>query len=527
MSSRDPAASPAAQPTIAPQPAAPAPAAAFPLDTPLLRFSPLPRDAWTTRQACEGTLIFGATGAGKSTGSGQAIAKAFLRNNYGGLVLCAKPEEAAIWRDYARQTGRENSLIIFDASAQRRFNFLSYEARSSERLVTHNLVALFMRVIEATKGRQGGDGDNPFWRDSVSRLLSNAFALLDAAYGRVTLAGLMDLIAGTAQTPAEVDTAAWRDTSSCIAALRKAHEAPARALPLPDYRAISDYFLREWPRMNDRTRGDVLATLTSLINPFLTGYLRELFCTTTNVVPEMTHEGAILVIDLPIKEHAEAGILAQHIFKYLWQRATERRAKAGDATRPVFLWADECQFFVSEYDNEFQSTARSARACTVYLTQNLPALYTRIGGRNPEHATGALLGNFQTAIFHQNTNEATNRWAAELIGQVWQWVESHGESESLGESISESQSSGGGSSSGQGGGSTSSNSSFSTTQGTSRTVGTSSTRSRQVQFEVLPSAFNGLRKGGGSEPPEAIAVRGGRLWELTGRSWLRCAFPQG
>ena len=28
----------------------------------------------------------------------------------------------------------------------------------------------------------------------------------------------------------------------------------------------------------------------------------------------MTHEGAILVIDLSIKEHAEAGILAQHIF---------------------------------------------------------------------------------------------------------------------------------------------------------------------------------------------------------------------
>ena len=105
-----------------------------------------------------------------------------------------------------------------------------------------------------------------------------------------------------------MDTAAWREKSACLAALKKAHEAPARALPLPDYRAISDYFLREVPRMNDRTRGDVVATLTSLINPFLTGYLRELFCTTTNVVPEMTHEGAILVIDLSIKEHAEAGI---------------------------------------------------------------------------------------------------------------------------------------------------------------------------------------------------------------------------
>ena len=53
--------------------------------------------------------------------------------------------------------------------------------------------------------------------------------------------------------------------------------------------------------------------------------LRELFCTTTNIVPELTHEGAVIVLDLPVKEHAEIGQLSQTLFKYIWQRASERR----------------------------------------------------------------------------------------------------------------------------------------------------------------------------------------------------------
>lgn len=61
------------------------------LNAPLLQLSP--RDAWRLRDACEGTVIFGGTGSGKSSGSGRAIARAFLRAGFGGLVLCAKQDE--------------------------------------------------------------------------------------------------------------------------------------------------------------------------------------------------------------------------------------------------------------------------------------------------------------------------------------------------------------------------------------------------------------------------------------------------
>lgn len=48
---------------------------------------------FSVRQACEGVQIFGGIGSGKTTGSGEALAKAYLRAGFGGLVLCAKKDE--------------------------------------------------------------------------------------------------------------------------------------------------------------------------------------------------------------------------------------------------------------------------------------------------------------------------------------------------------------------------------------------------------------------------------------------------
>ena len=121
----------------------------------------------------------------------------------------------------------------------------------------------------------------------------------------------------------------------------------------------------------------------------LRGLLRDLFCTDLTFTPEDTFNGKIIILNLPVKEFNELGQFAQVLFKFIWQRAVERRISADmsreaaqAAVRPVFLWADESQFFVNSYDALFQSTARSSRACTVYLTQNLPSYFSAFGGQN-------------------------------------------------------------------------------------------------------------------------------------------------
>src|SRR5438552_2035229 len=84
------------------------------VEQPLLWFSP--KDPWRIKDAFEGVQIFGATGSGKTSGSGAAVAKSFLSAGFGGLVLTAKPDERALWEGYCRETGREQSLIVFSPS---------------------------------------------------------------------------------------------------------------------------------------------------------------------------------------------------------------------------------------------------------------------------------------------------------------------------------------------------------------------------------------------------------------------------
>ena len=91
-------------------------------DAPLLGLSP--SDTWCLRDAFEGSVIFGGIGSGKTSGSGRNLAHAMLRGGFGGLVLCAKPDERARWERYCADTGRAASLVVFDGSGRRKFNFL-------------------------------------------------------------------------------------------------------------------------------------------------------------------------------------------------------------------------------------------------------------------------------------------------------------------------------------------------------------------------------------------------------------------
>ncbi|UKI34434.1 MAG: TraG/TraD/VirD4 family protein [Lentisphaeria bacterium] len=78
-----------------------------------------------------------------------------------------------------------------------------------------------------------------------------------------------------------------------------------------------------------------------------------------------------------------------------------------------FLWGDECQYFTLDYDQIFQTTARSSRTLTVYATQNLDNLYNGYG----KEQANSLLGNLGTKIFCQNGDYNTNKWAADSIGR--------------------------------------------------------------------------------------------------------------
>ena len=188
-----------------------------------------------------------------------------------------------------------------------------------------------------------------------------------------------------------------------------------------------------------------------------------------------------------------------------------------DRIRPIFLWADEAHFFATRADTDYQSIARAARACTVYLTQNLSSYYQRFGSQHPEHATHALLGYLQTQIFHAQSDPNTLRYCQQLFGEEEVIHYNRSVSDTTGKNRSLSTNSSFGWSVGRSG--PSPTRSFSGSSGSAESFGTSNshttgfTESRQVRNSLFASHLTSLKTGAAKD-----GVSGAYIFQ-TGRRW--------
>lgn len=456
-----------------------------------------PGDDWRLKDAYEGTQIFGATGSGKTSGSGAAIARAFLRAEMGGLVCCAKPDERATWEQYARETGRSDDLRIVAPGQPCAFNFLDYELRRTGAGAgqTENLVNLLSMVTEIAEGKvEAGGGRDPFWDRAMRQMLRNAIDLISLAGQRLSLDAISDVIGSAPQTAEEIGSPAWSKASTCAKLIQAVFDKHKAGQLTPrqqhDYQVVERYWLHTFATLSDRTRSGIVITFTAVADLLSHGLAWELLANELQAVPDAAQAGFIFILDLPIQEYGEAGRVIQGIWKTMFQRAMLRR-DTRQHPRPVFLWCDESQNFISSYDYEFQAVARSARACTVYLTQNLSNYHARLGS-NGHAAALSLLGNFQTKIWHANGDHVTNQHAADTLGQ--KWIELEGTNWSGGR---------GGISAGGG-------------------------ANWQFHYKMPPADFARLRKGGPENglKVDGVVFQGGRVFEATGDTHVIVPFMQ-
>lgn len=439
--------------------------------------------AFRLADAQTGVAVFGATGSGKTSGVAKHLALGYLAGDFGGLVLCAKKEERLQWQQWAKATGRENDLIIVNVGGQARFNFLDWEAsRAGEGGgLTINIVALLDEIAGAIAGSAGkdeGGGDSKFFNDALHHMNTNLVDLPIFAGLPVSLPLLRSIVTTAPTSIKDLDDPTWQQTSTCAAIIAEAERklSKAGAEIRDDFEECKNYWLREFPVLSEKTRSIIVLSFSMLVRPFITRPLRRLFSTDTTIKPEDTFHGKIIIVDLPVQEFRLAGRVANLAWKYCFQVAVLRRMQPPHGhLRPVFLWADEAQQFVSDFDAEYQAVARSAGGCTVYLTQNRES-YRRVLGNND--AVDSLLGNLQAKFFCQNSGD-TNEWAAKLLGERWVQVS--------GTNVSRNE------------------------QGASGGV----SRNEQRRYFVEPSRFTTLKRGGDSYgfQVEAIVYKGGHLFE--------------
>jgi uncharacterized membrane protein YgcG len=385
---------------------------------------------FSLRSATTGVHVFGRTGGGKSSAL-ATLAAAYLRANMGGIVCCAKSEEVDTWLNYCRENGRLSSVIVFDGS-RGGFNFIAYELARQGVAGIGSVVECLMHILDASDVAAGGGKgrtSDEFWGQSIRQLLNYCLPLLYAAWGTVSVGTIIEFVVTAATKPEQyVDEASSR-TSFAARTMRKAADHPAVALPEGELRTLITFWFKQYTAMADKTRSNVVTSLTTRLDRFLHGRLKDAFCGDTSIVPEMTFGGAIIILAMPALTWNEDGVIGQQLFKFMWQRAVEARNALHPRlrARPVFLWADEAQYFVNAKDDAFLSTCRASRACVVYITQNLPTYVARLGQDNAEVAN-AIVGKFGTQLFFSNLCHKTNTHASELIGRGIQLRGNHSRS---------------------------------------------------------------------------------------------------
>ena len=229
---------------------------------------------WCLKDAFEGVQILGATGSGKSSGSGQALAMAFMESDLGGLVLTAKNDEVLSWKRYAKAAGRESELLIVGPDSPHRFNFLRYEFKRPGTGAGHteNLVNLFCSVLEAAERKQGqGGGQDAYWQRTLKQLLRNAIDLAVIALDDIDLPSLYRIITSAPRSTDEAENPEWQKKSACFALLEVAAGRVESKGRKSDLELTRDFWLREFPNLAPETRSVIVSTFTSMADCFLRG----------------------------------------------------------------------------------------------------------------------------------------------------------------------------------------------------------------------------------------------------------------
>jgi hypothetical protein len=407
------------------------------LDSPVIALSE--KDTLTWRNLCEGTLITGTAGSGKTACSGQNAGKGIIStpgkddpHRAGGLILTGKAEETENWKRYIDDCGRTKDLIIFNEKSGLCFDPIYYEwsrpGRGSGDI--ESIIDLFSTLVSIGK-KDVGHGHDPFWERGCEQIMRNAIKLQELAGESPSIANIDRTIKSFPTEPNKYLDPAWMDAHHVgqLVNTIKANQNNLTPDQLSDLDFASQYIFDKWPAFDERPRSSLEMTWSSMADRFLYNPLHRVFSSARcDFTPDDTiFRNKIIICDWPMLEYGhETGRTINIILKLIFQRAWLRR-KLSESPNPLFLWQDEMQYFVvPKWDNFFQQTCRGSRVAVVALTQNILNLSEQLGEEQPGSKTKSFLGNLAIKIFHQQNETETCNYAADQIGKHWSDVTNWG-----------------------------------------------------------------------------------------------------
>lgn len=451
-------------------------------------------DYLALRMLLEGAFVTGQSGGGKSSAF-ETIARLLLKTYCSIVVLCAKPEERKLWVEYARKTGREQDLRIMTLDGKLRFNFFDYWINQPGGAQVENIVQQFVVARELAEGKIEETSGESFWPRAQNQLIRASVTIFRLANETLTVDALCRFVLSAPQSKEEADSPAWLERAYFAQLFRRAvarlERQEASDSDRRDLEVAGEYFLRELVELDPRTKSNIIITLSSLADILRYGMVRELLCTETTIMPEDLYQGErgiILVLDIPVQLHHHAARFVQTMMKVAIQRQILGR-DVERYPRPVAIWGDECQNFVSSSDYAAMAVSRSARLIHIYLTQNTHNLVSVLKNQSE---VSALVANLNNKFFMANGDIETNKFASDTIGQAFVRTNSSGWN------LSE--------------------------QGSGQNFG----EGEQMAYKVPPEAFHLLKTGGPLNDfwVQSVYFRAGHVFNATGQPWRFVYFKQ-
>jgi len=420
----------------------------------------------TLREALTHFLVFGQSGSGKSSSTSRIITTSYLKSGMGGLVMSAKKSDSKDFLSLVQKlkekgiVDRTNDIILFNDESDFYFSPIEYEQKKSNGDTNvYNLINLIFSIYELNKsisGQGGGKGgDSDFWDKSVRRVIKYSIILLDLAKISISFSNLQNFVNDLLireqyqqlnnilcdSDNIERLLKKWSKSNFFIETLYKATINLSEELDNGNSKKKREYvlarqFFQHFSSISEKTTSIVKESILGVFEFMLTGAAyRHFGKNPTNIQPELCFEGKIIILDWSVKKNGDLGRLLQGIYKWQWMKAIEQRTYNSEKDLPVFLIADECQYFINEfYDHKFLSTCRSVGASVLNITQNINSLYAEMGGASSTAKVKNLIGNYGIRFYHSNLDYETNEFAALSIGKIWKRIIGHGVSSSSGAS---------------------------------------------------------------------------------------------
>ena len=317
-----------------------------------------------------------------------------------------------MWKGIFRKEGRLNDLIVFDAESHWRFSFLNYVGRGH----TRNVVQCLMMIGEALKRGDSKGGDTAqFWEALNERFLYNTVASLQLAGEPVTAARILKFIMTAASSSDDQKSDSWKQQyhNRVMERAASARKSPRQEA---DFGLLAEFWVREYPFMDGKTRSNGLAGVMNILHPFNTGIVADIMSGESNCSPDDILNGKWILVNFPVSTWGEVGAFICAGWKYLTELAVLQR-QAGDNSPFVTIWCDEAHQMVNTFDSSFIAQCRSHKGCLVYLTQSVSSFYAAMKGEAGKHQADALLANFSHVIVHAS-DPITGKWAASKLGRI-------------------------------------------------------------------------------------------------------------